>query len=111
MYNDAYNLLGAFVDLIRHPDLVEVSARIQAVFAAALQAEQIAAEVAHRRQRDLRDFILELEDRQAPVRVTTSSRRWPRGLIVGVGSDHLLMGSLSTPTLIRFDAIESIESE
>lgn len=99
------------MDLIRHPDLVEVSARMQSVFKSALQAEQIAAEVAHRRQRDLRDALLELEDRQLPVRVTTTSRRWPVGLIVGVGRDHILLGLTGVPTLIRLDAIESVEPQ
>jgi hypothetical protein len=99
------------VDSIRHPDLVEVSARMQSVLTSALQAEQIAAEVAHRRQRDLRDVLLELEDRQQPVRITTVSRRWPAGLIVGVGKDHLLLDFSDVPTLIQLDAIESVEPE
>jgi hypothetical protein len=99
------------VDSIRHPDLVEVSARMQSVLTSALQAEQIAAEVAHRRQRDLRDVLLEMEDRALRVRVTTMGRRWPTGLIVGVGKDHLLLSLTELPALIRLDAIESVEPE
>ncbi len=99
------------MDLIRHPDLVEVSVRMHSAFTSALEAEQIAAEVAHRRQRSLRDVLLELEDRQLPVRVTTASRRWPAGRIAGVGKDHLLLALGGAPTLVCIDAIESVEPQ
>lgn len=97
------------MDSLRHPDLVEISTKMQRTFHAALQAEQAAAQVAQRRQRSVREVALELEDRASTVRISTAGQRWPAGTIVGVGLDHLLLKMTSEPILISFHAIQSIE--
>jgi hypothetical protein len=97
------------MDSLRHPDLVEISTKMQRTLDAALQAEQAAANVAQRRQRSVREVALELEDRASKVRISTAGQRWPAGIIVGVGLDHLLIKMTSEPVLISFHAIQSIE--
>ena len=97
------------MDSLRHPDLVEISTKIKQTLDAVLHAEQTAAVVARQRQRNLRDVVLELEDRSCSVRISTTGQRWPAGVIVGVGIDHLLLNLGAEPVLISFHAISSIE--
>lgn len=97
------------MDSLRHPDLVEISTKMKRTLDAVLQAEQAAAEVARQRQRTLHDVVLEFEDRSCPVRISTAGQRWPAGVIVGVGIDHLLLKLDAEPVLIFFHAISSIE--
>lgn len=97
------------MDSLRHPDLVELSAKMKRALEAVLHAEQTAAQVARKRQRSLRDVVLEFEDRGQPVRVSTAGQRWPVGVIVGVGLDHLMLRLNTEPVLIAFHSIQSIE--
>ncbi len=96
------------MDLIRHPDLIDVASKMQGTLCSALEAEQIAAQVSYLRQRDLREALLELEDRKLPVRVGTPTRLWPARQIIGVGKDHLVLGPEDSSTLIPLRAIESV---
>jgi arginine repressor len=94
-----YNVV---MDLLRHPDLVEVAGDLRSVMDTVLGAEQAAAVVAHRRRRTLRDELIELEDRGSTVVIHTAI-----GTAAGrpqVAADHVVVDD----TVIPLEAILGI---
>lgn len=97
------------MDDLRHPDLVLLAKSMRATFDRVLEVEHAAATVAHRRTRELREMLLDLEDRRAHVRVTVGGTRVGPTSVSAVGLDHLVLGADRSPTIIPIRAIEMIE--
>ena len=81
------------MDALRHPDLERLARRMRSTFDRAIEAEQAAAEIAHRRTRELRELLMELEDRSSTVRVVAGGHQIPPARLSAVGIDHILIGS------------------
>jgi hypothetical protein len=93
-----------------HPDLADLSQRLQRRLDAVLEAEHRAAAVAARRTSTLRDRLLEVEDRATPVVVwTVGGRRFEGGLLMA-GGDHVAVVTASGTTLIATSFIEAVEA-
>lgn len=92
------------MDYLRHPDLVEVGHSLRATHDAVLAASQLAAHIAHRRTRTLRDLLLEAEDRGDEIVVHTASG--PVRGRVSVGDD---VAVIAERTVIALHAIHRLD--
>ncbi len=97
------------MDALRHPDLVLLAKGMRATFDRVLEVEQAAAAVAHRRTRELREMLLELEDRGARVRIQVGGTGVGPAPVSAVGVDHLIVGADRAPTIIPLWAIDLVE--
>lgn len=97
------------MDTLRHPDLITLARSMRATFDRVLEGEQAAAEVAYRRTREMRELLLELEDRSARIRVTVGGTQVGPSLLSAVGSDHLVLGADHSPTIVPLWAISLVE--
>lgn len=90
-----------------HPDLIEVSARLQSRFDAVLDAEREAAAVVARRSAHLRDRLLAIEDLDSDVTVWTINGTRFDGTRLRVGLDHIEIAATGN-ILIPIDSIEAV---
>lgn len=72
-----------------HPDLAELGRKLQDRFDRVAEAEQEAAAVLARRGGTLRDRLLDAEDAQMTITVTTRTGHGYRGRLEVVAFDHL----------------------
>ena len=93
-----------------HPDLTEITERMQRRIDRVLEAEQAAAQVAARRRSDLRARLIEFEDCAAHVTVWLADRCRFDGQVIGVGSDHVELRGSSGPVVITSGRIVAIEA-
>lgn len=82
---------------------------MRSAFDRAVEIEQAAAAVASRRTRELRELLLELEDRAARVRVTAGGTSVGPAPVSAVGVDHLVLGADRAPTIIPLWSIDLVE--
>ena len=97
------------IDPLRHPDLVEVEARLRERFRMVLEAEQAAAVVRHQRSLDLRDRLMEAEDGGDLVAVSTTDGQLFTGSIEAVGMDHVVVRRADTRAVIMLYHLVSLE--
>lgn len=97
------------MDDLRHPDLVLLAQSMRATFDRVLEVEHAAATVAHRRTRELRGILLDLEDRQAQVRIVVGGTRIGPTPVSAVGLDHVILGAERSPTIVPIRAIDMVE--
>ena len=98
------------MDPLRHPDLVEVSRRLRLQLAEVLQAEQEAAAITLRRRSTIRDRLLDAEDRDEIVRVTSIDGRARTGSVAAVGADHVVLAMGNAAMFVPLMHIVVIES-
>lgn len=79
------------MDPLRHPDLIEISRRLRLQLAEVLNAEQEAAAITLRRRSTIRDRLLDAEDRDEAVRITSIDGETRTGTIAAVGMDHVIL--------------------
>ncbi len=97
------------IDPLRHPDLVEVEARLRERFRLVLEAEQAAAVVRHQRSLDLRDRLMEAEDCGGLVAVSTTDGQLITGVIDAVGMDHVVVRRAESTAVIMLYHLVSLE--
>lgn len=79
------------MDPLRHPDLIEITRKLRIQYEQILQAEQDAAALMRRRHQTLRDRLIEAEDRDERVRITTTSGLTVEGIPTAIGLDYMLI--------------------
>lgn len=97
------------IDPMRHPDLVEVERRLRRQFQLVLEAEQAAALVRHRRSMDLRDHLLEAEDRGSRIAVSTTDGELWTGRIGAVGADHVTIDRDDSMVVVMLYQVVAVE--
>ncbi len=88
-----------------HPDLVEVSQRLQRRLDVVLDAEQAAAASLARRSTSMFDKLLEAEDRRARIAVGTLDGATLHGGLVTAAFDHLQICTEAGMAVVPIDAI------
>lgn len=78
-------------DPLRHPDLVRLGRKLRNQFDEVLEAEQHAAEAVRKRTSNLRDRLLEAEDRSETAVISGSDGQIYRGRVTAVGVDHVVL--------------------
>jgi hypothetical protein len=79
------------MDPLAHPDLMRLGRSLRNRLDDTLDAEQAAARAAARRRQTLRDRLLDSEDRTEQIVVSTADGHLYRGLVDGVGVDHIVV--------------------
>lgn len=79
------------MDPFGHPDLQRLGRSMRDEFDETLDAEQHAARAAARRRMTLRDRLLESEDRDEHVVLSTSDGHVYHGVVEAVGMDHVVI--------------------
>jgi len=79
------------MDPFGHPDLQRLGRSMRDEFDETLDAEQHAARAAARRRMTLRDRLLESEDRDEHVVISTSDGHVYHGIVEAVGMDHVMI--------------------
>ncbi len=74
-----------------------------------LEAEQLAAAAAARRRLNLRDRLLEAEDRQRTAVVWCSDGQAYRGTVAAVGVDHLVLAEEGVERWLALAHIVAVE--
>lgn len=98
------------MDPLRHPDLEHLSRELRNQLDDTLDAEQAAARSASVRRRTLRDRLLEAEDRCEQVVLATSDGHFYRGMVGGVGVDHVIIQEGTAERFVSVGHIVSLEA-
>lgn len=97
------------LDPLRHPDLLDVERRIRHQFQLVLEAEQAAALVRHRRRLDLRDRLIDAEESEATIAVTTTDGELWTGRVAAVGTDHVVLQRAETDAVVMLYHVVAVE--
>ena len=98
------------MDPLRHPDLIEISRRLRLQLSQMLEAEQEAAAITLRRRSTIRDRLLDAEDRNESVLITSIDGRDRSGTVGGVGVDHVVLETSGAAAYIALLHIVVIRS-
>lgn len=97
------------MDAFDHPDLAEVGARMRRHLADVAAAERWAARIAARRRRSLRDLLIDAEDRDADVTITTATGNAVDGAVIAVGADHVCIATSDRVAVVAIPAVVAVE--
>jgi hypothetical protein len=98
------------MDPLRHPDLIEISRRLRHQLSQVLEAEQEAAAVTLRRKSTVRDRLLDAEDRNEEIRLTSADGTDRRGRVVAVGVDHVVLEKAAVTSMVSIAHIVAVEA-
>ena len=79
------------MDPLRHPDLIDLSRHLRRQWERVADAEQAAARATWLRRRTLRDRLIDAEDRSEHTTIWCIDGRSPSGIVLSVGSDHVVL--------------------
>lgn len=92
-------------DALDHPDMTEIGIRLQRRLDRILECEQDAADVLTRRRATIRDRLVDIEDQEGFVTVTTISGQVISGSVATVAVDHVELDGGTMSTMVALDQI------